>query len=367
MASIADVLSWVPLTEPVEIIKGGLPRPLTDKFYETREKVQGNVAAYVNWQGTRQVARMLPKNAPPVPTNKLPLSSTNMMLLAYQEQMPFQEELLRVLREWDQYKPQQMWAIRQLEWQGEEFGRRFENAEVAAINSTIANGSIWFDNLGNQLPSSSGAFTTVSQGIPTANTGSLNGLLTGSFTDPNFDIPTFLTQRLKVRALEDTNYPTRTAVYGANIPGYFAINNYTRLQWGYQKDYAMAYLATGQVPQVNGQGFCGFEWIPAAEMYYQDQTSTNQLQFPPDQITFMPAIDRNVWTVYEGSSLVPTAFGPWPDGVDGLRNGFQEKFGRYRYAWLPQGTTSLIDQAGHCFLPRMKIPGSTYLLNTTGG
>ncbi len=358
MASVSDILSWVPLTSAVEVIRGGIPRPLTDKFYETREQFSGTVASYVNWQGTRQVARMQPANAPPQPTNKLPLSSTSVVMLSYQESMPFAEELIRWLREWEDYKPQQNMALRNIMMQGEEFGRRFENAEVAAVNGTIANGKLWFDNQGNMLPSSSGAFNTVDQFIPTNNTGTLNGLLTGSFADPNFDIVTFVSQKLKPRALLDTNYPVRTAVYGANIPGYLAINNYTKLQWGYQKEVAMAYLATGGIPK----DFLGLEWINASEMYYQDASSVNQLQFPPDQITFMPEITKQTWTVYEGSTFIPTNFNPVADVGAALKS-WAEKFGRWRYAYVPQGMRTLIDIAGHVFAPRFKIPGSVYLLN----
>ena len=361
MASIADVLSWVPLTEAVETIRGGLPRPLTDPFYTIREEFSGNVASYVDWVGTRQVARMQPYGAPPQPTNKLSLSSTNVVMLNFIEYMTYQEEMFRILRQWEEYKPQQMFFLRNLMWQGEEFARRFENAETAAINGTIANATLWFDSTGNMLPSSSGAFTSVPQGVPTTNTGTLNGLLTGSFADPNYDIVTFINQKFKVRALEDTNYPSRTAVHGANIPGYFANNTYTKLAWGYQSEYALPYLRAGAVPPK----FCDMTWINASEMYYQDATATNQLLFPPDQITFMPEITSAFWTVYVGSTLIPAFFGPTMGAVEQLKNGFAEKFGRWRYAWIPQGTSSLVDQAGYPFIPRVKVPLAMYLLDTT--
>jgi hypothetical protein len=365
VASVADVLSWVPLTEAVEVIRGGIPRPLIDPFYNLREEISGNVASYINWQGTRQLARMTPYGSRPAPTNKLSLSSTNVVLLNYLEEMPFQEDLIKILRQWEEYKPQQMFALRNMTWQGEEFSRRFDNAEAAAIHGFIAYGAIYFDNQGNMLPSASGAFQIVSQyignSVPSTNTGTLGGLLTGSFADPDYDIVTFLTQKLRPRALEDTNYRTETAIYGANIPGYFAINQYTTKQWGFQKEFALPYLYKGQVPE----RFCDFNWINASEMYFQDNTATNQLQFPPDQITFMPKIDKKVWTVYVGSTLVPTSFGPLLDGPAMLKGGYAEKFGRYRFAWIPQGTTSIMDTAGHVFIPRMKIPLSTYFLNST--
>jgi hypothetical protein len=361
MSAVNDVLGWVPLCESVQVIKGGIPRPLPDVFYDTTEEIQGNLGSYIDYTGTRMVARVQPAYAPPQPTNKLTLTSTNLKLLSAQESMPFNEELRNLFRQWEQYRPQDQWSLRNVTWQGGEFARRFENLRIAAVNMTTAQGTLWFDTNGNLLPSSSGATLTVSQGVQSTNFGTLNGLLTGSYADPNFDIVTFQTQKLKPRALEDTNYPTRTAIYGANIPGYFANNTYVKLAWGYQAEYAKPYLAGGVVPP----GFNGFEWIAAAEEYWQDQNGNNQLIFPPDQITFMPTVDKGTWTMFVGSELIPTQFGPLPTGEAALKS-FAEKFGRWRYAYIPQGTTfQIMDVAGDTFLPRLKVPNSTYFLDTT--
>jgi len=362
VASITDILSYVPLTEAVQTIKGGLPRVLPDVFWDLSEDLPGTKGRLIEYQGQRQVARVTPAGAPPRPVQQLPLDDKALIMLSSDEEITFAEELQNVLMKWEQYEPQQNWAERQLAYQGEAFRMKFENLETAAVLQTVANGTLYFDADGNLLPTSSGAVLSVPQGVPTNNTGTLNGLLTGSFATSTFDIIGFLTQKLKPRALTDTNYPTRTAIYGANIPGYMANNQYVQRAWAFQQEYASYYQNTGDIKE----GFCGFKWIPAAEAYYVDQNQNSQLIFPPDQITFMPEITKAVWTFYRGSTQVPTQFGAIMPTAEATLKSFSEIFGRYRYAYVPVNNTfKIVEVGGTKFLPRMKVPGSTYLLNTT--
>ncbi len=361
MASINDVLSYVPLTEAVQTIQGGLPRVLPDKFWTLTEDVPGTKARLIEFNGQRQSARVSPAGSPPRPTGKLSLNDKALVLLSSSEEMEFSEELQNVLMNWEAYTPQQDWAMRQLAYQGEGFRTLFENLETAAVLMTLANGVIYFDGNGNLLPSSSGAKLTVDQGVPANNKGQLNSLLTGSFADHTFDIPGFLTQKFKPRAIQDTNYPSRVAIYGGNIPGYMKNNDYVGKIWDFQQEFANYYANTGQIKA----GFLGFEWIPASEAYFVDQNAAVQTVFPADQITFLPEVTKQTWTFYRGSTKVPTQFGPLPTAEAALK-AFSEITGRYRYAYIPMGGVfKIIDVGGTKFLPRMKVPGAVYLLDTT--
>lgn len=362
MGSINSILSFVPLTESVQVIADGLPRVLPDAFWSLTEDVPGTKARLIESVGQRQVARVSPANSPPRPTGKLTLNDRAIVLLSAIEEMEFDEELCNIFQNWEAYTPQQEWSMRQVAYQGEAFRRRFENLEIASVLNFVSNGGVnYYDGEGALLPTSSGATLTVDQGVPANNKGQLNGLLTGSFADSAFDIPGFLTQKFKPRAIGDTGYPSRVAIYGGNIPGYMKSNNYVKGIWDFQSEYANHYASTGQIKN----GFLGFEWIPASEAYWQDQSGTNQFPFPADQITFMPEVTKQTYTFYRGSKKVPTQFGPMPSGEAALR-AFSEVFGRGRYAYIPMGGTfRIIDVAFTTFLPRFKVPGSLYFLDTT--
>ncbi|MBA4191308.1 MAG: hypothetical protein C0467_25275, partial [Planctomycetaceae bacterium] len=171
----------------------------------------------------------------------------------------------------------------------------------------------------------------------------------------------FLSQKFKPRAISDTGYPSRVAIYGGNIPGYMKNNDYVGKIWDYQQEFANYYANSGQIKP----GFLGFEWIPASEAYFQDSTGTNQFVFPADQITFMPELTKATYTFYRGSKKVPTQFGPLPTGEAALK-AYSEVFGRGRYAYIPMGGTfRIIDVAFTTFLSRFKVPGAVYLLDTT--
>jgi hypothetical protein len=359
LSSINDILSYIPLTEAVQTIKGGLPRVLPEEFWSLSEDVPGTKARLIEFNGQRQSARISPNGAPPKVRGKLTLDDKALILLSSTEEMEFTEELENVLCDWEEYRPQQDWAMRNIAYQGEGLRMIFENLETAAVLQTVATGNLYFDFDGNILPSSSGADLTVNQGIPAANIGQLNGLLTGDFNNPNFDIVSFISQKLIPRSLADTNFPIETMIYGANISGYLASNNYTKLIWGYQASVAESYFANGLVPP----GFLGLNWIPASKAYFVDQFGNAQFIFPSDQITCMPKLDKRVWTFYKGSTKIPTQFGPLPTGEAALKS-FTEITGRYRFAYIPQGGVFKVIDVGGCkFLPRFKVPGSTYLLS----
>lgn len=361
MASINDVLAFAPLTEAVQTVKGGLPRVLPDAFWSLTEDVPGTKARLIEFNGQRQTARVSPANSPPRPRGKLTLGDKALVLLSATEEMEFDEELCNIFQDWESYSPQQDWAMRNVAYQGEGFRTLFENLETAAVLLSVANTVIYFDGEGNLLPSSSGAKLTVDQGVPAANKGQLGGLLTGSFADSAFDIPSFLTQKLKPRSLGDTNYPLEVAVYGGNIPGYMKNNQFVKGIWDFQSEYANYYSETGRIKK----GFMGFDWVPASEAYFVDSAGTAQFVFPADQITFMPALTKATYTFYRGSKKVPTQFGPLPTGEAALKS-FSEVFGRGRYAYIPMGGTyRIIDVGFTTFLPRFKVPGSVYVLDTT--
>ncbi|MBA4192222.1 MAG: hypothetical protein C0467_29995, partial [Planctomycetaceae bacterium] len=189
MGSINSVLSYAPMTEAVQTVKGGLPRVLPDAFWSLTENVPGTKARVIEFSGQRQVARVSPAGSPPRPRGKLTLNDKAIILLSSTEEMEFDEELANIFQQWEAYTPQQDWAAKQVDYQAEGFRQLFENLETASVLLNVATAVNYFDADGSLLPTSSGATLTVDQGVPAANKGQLGGLLDFSFADHTKDIP----------------------------------------------------------------------------------------------------------------------------------------------------------------------------------
>src|SRR5688500_14423157 len=138
MYGINEVLNYVPLTESVEAVRTGIPRVLPDEFWTTTENVPGNKARHIKYTGTRKVARVAPYGSPPRQVEHLPLEDQPMIFLHTIEEIAFRQELLDILRQWEDYRPQQKFALDEIARQGEHFRRRFDNLRTAAVLSTLA-------------------------------------------------------------------------------------------------------------------------------------------------------------------------------------------------------------------------------------
>lgn len=358
--SIQDILSWVPLTEAVEVVKTGIPKVLPPEFWTTTENVSGVNARMIEYTGTRKTARVVPYGAPAVQAEKVTLADRGIILLSSREEVAFRDELVRIFREWDDYKPQQMFAMKELSHQGEQFRTRFENLEVASTLQTLATGHNWFDVNGNLLPSSSGAALDVDQGIPAGNRDQLDVFGGGDLLDVSWDDPTAEIARqiyaVKNAAVKKTGYRLKYAIYGQNVPGYMTANETLRYFWARNSTYNEDYLRKNLVPEQ----FLDLIWVPAAEAFFDDQDGATQTIFDPDQVTFTPEINKATYTFYRGSEMVPSQWGPVSDAVAALKS-LSEVFGRGRYAKLKDNPVEIIDIGFTHFLSRLKVPNGYFI------
>lgn len=357
--SVQDILAWVPLTEAVEVVKTGIPKVLPSEFWTTTENISGNTARLIEFSGTRRTSRVTPYGAPAKQAEKVSLQDRAIILLSSREEQPFRDELLKILREWDDYKPQQAFAMREIAHQGEQFRQRFENLEIAAVSQTIANSVLYFDGEGNLLPTSSGAVLTVDQGVSANNKNQLNGIIDTTWSNAAANIAKQLFA-LRAAAVQGSGYPLKYAIYGKNIPGYMAANTSLQYFWARNAGYNQEYLSKNLVPEK----FLDFIWVPANEAFYEDENGTTQTIFPDDGITFTPEINKSTWTLYRGSEMVPTQFGPVADAAAALKS-LTEVFGRGRYAKLKDNPVEILDIAFTHFLGRLKVPNSYYFADVT--
>lgn len=360
--SPSSILSYVALTKSVQETTTAIPDVLPKEFWSITEKVPGDAAEYIVYKGTRRTARQTAAGAPPRTASKSDLSTQKIKLITVSEEMPFTDELFNVFRQWEAYAPQQLKCVDQLAYQGRNFRTTLDNLRVAVATGVLANAITWFDSSGNLLPSSSGASLTIDQNVPANNKGQINGIIAASWATAATDIITQL-NNLRMTARQTSGYPLKYAFYGKNVAGYLAKN--TTAQAFLARNYSGMnannfILTTGQIPD----GFGGIEkWVPVQDAFFEDSSGTNQEIFPADQVTFAPDINAGTYTMYEGSTLVPTTYGPMPSNDDALKS-FTEVYGMYRYATIGTRPLAIYDTMGDCFLPRLKVPAAFFLADT---
>jgi hypothetical protein len=357
--SVLDLLSYVPLMKPIETVKTGIPNVLPPEFFSVTEDIPGHVAEVVEMPGTRKVARVAPYGTPPRLVDKVDLSIRPLTLLHTIEEMSFRDELFRWLREWDRYQPMQQRAVDEIARQGAQFVARQDNLDVAVVTSMLANGIAWFDGNGNLLPSASGTKLTVDQGIPANNKNQLNGIVSASWGTASTDIVGQI-NAIKVQAAQLTGYKLKYAIYGQNIPGYFAKNDSIKPLWQYNMAYNQSFLTSGQMPRE----MLELIWIPAMTAFYEDDTGTVRSLFPADQVTFTPEINSMTYAYLRGSYPVPKGFA-WGGSAENILSNFADVYGRFRYAYAKVNPSGIVDTMGNTFMPRFKVPNAFFLCDTT--
>jgi hypothetical protein len=357
--NVPDLLSYVSLMKSVETIKNGLPRVLPPQFWSLTEDVLGDRARVVEFTGTRRVARVQPYGSPARLVEKVGLSDRAVILLHSFEEVQYSDELFRILRNWEQYTPQQNFAMEEITRQGMLFATRQVNLETAAVTAMLANGKLWFDVDGNLLSSSSGATLTVDYQIPANNLNQLNGIISASWATASTNIVAQI-NALKVRATQATGFGLTYAFYGQNIPTYFSTNDSIKEFWWRNPQLNQNFMDTGILPR----GMLGLIWVPVQEAFYEDSSGNTVQIFGGDTITFTPDINAATYHFLRGSYPVPTSYGPMPDGDAALKS-FKDVHGMYRYAKVLDNPSRMIDLAGNTFLPRFKNPNTIFIADVT--
>lgn len=358
-----EILNYLPLTTAVQTVKTGIPNVLPDVFWSTKEQILGDKASYIQYTGTRAVAKVTPYGSPPRQTRKLDISDKSVRLLHASEEMPFSQELYDIFRAWEDYKPQQARALQQIDHQATQFRQRFDNLRVAATTMVLgAAGLLYFDVDGNLLPTSSGADLTVDMGVQANNKNQLNGIIAASWATTSTDIISQIIN-LKVQAAKDTGYPLKYALYGKKIPGYFAAN--TTVQNFMARNSAMNdfFLKTMEIPN----GFMDLQWIPVYTAFFEDSGGTNREIFDGDAVTFCPEINKSTWTFFEGSFPVPSQYGAIYPSADQALAAMKDVYGIGRYAYLPNPTApvTIHDVSFDTFMPMIRVPNAFYFADVT--
>ena len=132
-----------------------------------------------------------------------------------------------------------------------------DNLRISSLTSMLFKTQIYYDNLGNLLPSSTGAQTTVNYAVPAGNQNQLDVFGTGNpiLSAPWSTATTTIDKQIQAlhqAAVELTGYELKHAFYGKNVPSYLTSNtnlgNYF-FRDSYGPDaFGPQYIATADIP-----------------------------------------------------------------------------------------------------------------------
>jgi hypothetical protein len=124
--------------------------------------------------------------------------------------------------------------------------------------------------------------------------------------------------------------------------------------------YNQQIMNTGQIPD----GVLDLTWVPAQDFYYVDHTGTVREMFPVDQVTFIPEINRDTYTLFEGTTPVVDDINIINDVASGLRS-IKEVQGIGSYAKMEYDPPKLLHYMFDCHLPVWKARLSLFVVDTT--
>jgi hypothetical protein len=362
MPALAEVFQHVPLTEMVTRVMGGVPKVLPEGFYNLTRDIPGDRYRRTTFRGTRQLARVSRYGSPPRNTKRVAHGMQDMVMLHQIEQVQASSELLQLIRKWDSYEAQHL-ARDLLQQDAIEFGSRGENLRTAAIHASLAYGKLWFDSEGNLLTSSSGADLEIDYRVPSTNTGQVNpgggAIISASWATSTTNIVTQVLN-LKTYAVQKTGYPLKYAFMGKNVPGYLATNDSFKDYLARNPVANQRYIDTGTIPD----GTLGLTWVPVQDAFHADSSDAIVEQFPADQVTFYPDINRQTYEFAQGGYPVPKSFAV-AASLEEIAEMMEYVHGVFKYAYMMPGHMQINMAQGDTFLPDHKIPESIFLVDTT--
>lgn len=365
MAALIDVLGWRNISTAVQKVETGVPDRVPPAFHNTTEDVLGDRTTYVTFYGQRQTARRAEYGAPSRARTLRPVGEQTVTLLHFNEHIKIRQELLARLRNPNDLMAQQM-AQQEIARHGADFRQLFDNTRIALIVSMLANGKIWIDSSGAILGTSSGAQVTVDYGVPANNLNQLNGIIDASWATASTNIIQHV-ENVRIQMKKNTGRDLRHAFYGKNIAAYLFNNTTIGKYWQFNSAlYGQFQSNPGVIP--NGT-FGIAEWHRMGDSFFASNndvpgSETLVSQFGDDTVTFCPEIDRNSYTLYQGSITVPKSFGISGDAISAVGN-FELVYGMGGYAVPEIDPVGIKEVYFDTLLPMWKNPYDLFIADTT--
>ncbi len=359
--SLQDVLGGPNLCGVIQGTSTGISNAFPAAFYQVDKTVDRDTGQYTRVTGTRTTARMAAYGSPSQVRNLRGVEAVPVKLIHAVESILLPTTDYMNLLQYDDDATQQR-GIQEVTRQVRQFRANFDNLRVAALTQMLFQGAIYSDGYGNLLPTSTGAKTIASFGVPAGNTGQLDPLSTGTPTiDVSWDnaASDIDRQLLNLRQMAGrlSGYPLRYAFYGKNVPTYLT-NNAKLQNYFYRSGGDDAqYLNTADVPSP----LLGLTWVPAYDAFYEDATGVLQPLVGDDQVCFTPDPTPDWIGWLEGTYPVPVNVGTaYADGATAMRSGVTTASGMFAYGVVNVDPVTIKMVAGDTFLPVLKVPKAVF-------
>lgn len=364
MAALTDILGWRNISTAVQKVETGVPDRLPPAFNTTKENVLGDRTTYVTFYGERRTARRSEYGAPSRARTLRPLGEQSVTLLHFPEHMKLRQELMVRLRNPNDLLAQQM-AQTEIARHGADFKQTFDNTRIISQVSMLANGKLWFDAGGNILGTSSGAATIIDYLVPAANLNQLSGMISASWATSSTPIIQNV-ENVRIQMKKNTGRDLKHAFYGKNIANYLYTNDTLAKYWQFNSTlYGQLQSNPGVIPN----GTFGLEWHRMGDTFFasnndvgSDETLVSM--WDGDKITFSPEIDRNSYTLYEGSICVPKKYGISADSAAATGD-FELVYGIGGYAVPEVDPVGIKEVYFDTMLPHWKNPLDLFIADVT--
>lgn len=358
--ALQDIFAFRNISEAIDAVKNGIPERFPKEFSSITENVVGNETTFHKFYGQRKGVRRIEYAGPAPMYNQQKVGQVGLVLSSFGGKVQIEQELVLRLRQTNDLMAQDR-AKDFLARANKDHLQRFLNNRILHWTQLLSHGIYWYDAEGDLNQSSSGAIATVDMGIPSGNKTDIGGIIGAPWSTDTTDI--FLhVEKIKRAAVRATGRPLKHAFYGLNIPGYIYKNATMKHYFQHNQQF---YAAFANNPSVIPDGFLELTWHKMSDAFYEDQDGTVTNIFPEDQVTFTPAIDRDVYTMFEGSVTVPTKIGIGNDLNDALDHS-EVKYGMYGFSNIRVESALVADLVyGDNFCPMWKSPLDMYLADTT--
>lgn len=226
--SINDILGAPNLCGIIQSTVSGIPNPFPPGYFQVDQTVDGDTGEYKVFSGSRTNATISPYGAPSKNRQLREIGIKTVKLLHSVENIVLPVKDYVNLLNYNDLAKQKL-GIDEVSRQIREARWTQDNLRISALTSMLFQTQIFYDNLGNLLPSSTGAQTTVTYGVPTGNQNQLdvwgtgNPIISTAWSNNTATIDKQI-QALHQAAVELTGYELKHAFYGKNVPNYLTSN-----------------------------------------------------------------------------------------------------------------------------------------------
>lgn len=364
--SLEELLGYHTLTGLIQVEMPGVPDVLPPSFDAFKQEVLMDDGEYTRQHGNRAVARRVRFGSPGRKRNIDPVDVQPVRLLHFKDELELEAKVMMKLRALDSY--QQDKAFTQVAAKVKYFNEYFTNLRKTIKFKTLYNPTLYFDSDGELLPDSSGADATQTVTLysrSASNTGQglqVDGstpILTATWQTVTNDIPKQI-RVLKMTAKKRTGYPLKHVFYGENVLSYLISNNYVKDYLAREGKQRGEYLNDDEI----GHLF-GLDWHPAYDQFWYkaDQTTCNSI-IGADDIIATPEPNQGWWERLEGSHPVPTTI-EVQTSIEAAFKSMNLVHGKFAYSYVDLTKLSATMVMGDTFFYVLKVPDSTYVLDTT--